>query len=291
MRTGWVVTLNQTLTGKTMDIILSAWTDRLRTAGARFVIDSMPMRRPDVFGLGVQSEEPCIAERYALNLQNALPGSALYYDHASRDIAFLLETERHRLAGRKILELGCGTGILAIIAARLGGIVSACDIDSSAIELSLRNTRQAGLNIDLRLGDLGKPFMDMADRGAYFDWIIANLPHKPGVVGSGLPLSQAGGEDGVAVWERALKDILALTRKGSRLAFFMHSLPNPILIATISEHFDLRLSTWKLRYFKNGEYAELRESFRQRHSRGLSFLFRNETGEGVVGCTWLGIRR
>ncbi len=274
-----------------MDLILSAWADRLRRAGARFAIDPLPMRRPDVFGLGVQPEEPQLAERYALTLENSLPESALYFDHASRDIAFLLETETHRLAGRKILELGCGTGILAIIAARLGGIVSACDIDPSAIALSQRNTRHAGLSIDLRLGDLGKPFMDMADRGEYFDWIIANLPHKPGVVGTGLPLSQAGGKDGVTVWERALKEILALTRKGSRLAFFMHSLPNPSLIATISEHFELRLTSWKLRYFKNGEYAGLRQSFRQRHSRGLSFLFRNETGEGVVACTWLGIRR
>ncbi len=274
-----------------MHQILSAWIDFLRKAGACFAMEPQPVHRPDVWGTRAQSVELQDFDRNCTLTEESMPEAALNFDHASQDIALLLREEGQKLAGKRLLDLGCGTGMLAIIAAKLGAIVSASDVDPRAIELSNHNAKRQGLSLDLRLGDLGKPFAGMTSRGEYFDWIIANLPHKPGTHESGLPLAQAGGKEGVDVWERALVDILALTHRGSRLAFFMHSLPHPRLVAAISESFQLRMVSWKLRYFEKAEYSVLREAFRCRHEAGLSFLFQDEAGEGMVACTWIGIRK
>ncbi|MBI1820713.1 MAG: 50S ribosomal protein L11 methyltransferase [Nitrospirae bacterium] len=72
----------------------------------------------------------------------------------------------------KVLDLGSGSGILAIAAARLGaGYIVAADIDGDAVE-SMRNSfllNQVHRHIRIRLGSIFQ-----ADRNAY-DLILANL--------------------------------------------------------------------------------------------------------------------
>ncbi len=59
------------------------------------------------------------------------------------------------LKGTRVLDLGCGTGILAIAAARMGAaMVVAVDIDPRAVEVTRRNAQTNTVEIDVRLGSI-----------------------------------------------------------------------------------------------------------------------------------------
>ena len=75
------------------------------------------------------------------------------------------------LAGTKLLDYGCGTGILAIMASRLGAAeIEAVDIESESYLNTLENSRLNGVeNVVARLGDI------TAVEGSDFDGILANI--------------------------------------------------------------------------------------------------------------------
>lgn len=54
------------------------------------------------------------------------------------------------LAGREVLELGCGLGVPALVAALGGARVVATDWSPEAVELLQRNARRAGARLDVR---------------------------------------------------------------------------------------------------------------------------------------------
>ena len=88
------------------------------------------------------------------------------------------------LPGMRVLDLGTGTGILALSAAKLGaGHVTAVDTDENAITAARRNIQHNGAQdcIDLRLGSL-------ADVEGTYDLILANIlaPIIISMVESGL---------------------------------------------------------------------------------------------------------
>lgn len=75
-------------------------------------------------------------------------------------------------AGKAVLDFGTGTGVLAILAAKLGASrVLAIDNDAWSVENSLENVRMNGMQntIDVRAGALE------AVLGATFDVILANI--------------------------------------------------------------------------------------------------------------------
>jgi ribosomal protein L11 methyltransferase len=79
--------------------------------------------------------------------------------------------DRGRLQGRRVLDLGCGSGILGIAAARLGAAsVTALDTDPIAVEATESNARRNRLNrsIRARRGTLPGP-------DAPYDLVVANL--------------------------------------------------------------------------------------------------------------------
>ncbi|MDP4039208.1 MAG: 50S ribosomal protein L11 methyltransferase [Candidatus Pacearchaeota archaeon] len=71
--------------------------------------------------------------------------------------------------GESVIDIGTGSGILAILAAKLGGIVSATDNDKYALELSKKNARENNVTISFALGDYFASFHNK------FDVIIGNL--------------------------------------------------------------------------------------------------------------------
>jgi len=84
--------------------------------------------------------------------------------------------------GGSFLDVGTGTGILAIAAARLSpeAEISACDTDPTAIEIARENARLNGVadRIDFRVGSV-------VESGASADFVCANLTAD--VIGSMLP--------------------------------------------------------------------------------------------------------
>jgi cyclopropane fatty-acyl-phospholipid synthase-like methyltransferase len=73
----------------------------------------------------------------------------------------------------RALDLGCGTGTNAITLAKAGWQVTGVDFVRRAIQIARRKARQAGVTIDLRMGDVTRlekvygPFDLVLDIGCY----------------------------------------------------------------------------------------------------------------------------
>src|SRR3954465_10627681 len=57
-------------------------------------------------------------------------------------VALARELAHETLAGRRVVELGCGLGLPSLVAARAGADVLATDEDGEALELLGRNARE-----------------------------------------------------------------------------------------------------------------------------------------------------
>ncbi|WP_243726289.1 HemK2/MTQ2 family protein methyltransferase, partial [Actinomadura rubrisoli] len=120
--------------------------------------------------------------------------------------------------GARVLELGTGTGAVAVAAARCGASqVVAVDVSVRAVLAARVNARVRGLPVRVVRGDLFGPVA-----GEVFDVIVANPPY---VAGSADPASARGraraweaGRDGRALLERICAGAPGhLTRRGTLL--------------------------------------------------------------------------
>lgn len=92
----------------------------------------------------------------------------------------------------RLLDLGTGSGALALLAAGEAGHVLATDVDERAIEAAERNAERNGREIEFRQSDL------FSQTDGTFDVILFNPPYLPV---AGEEPSWSGGEDGKEVIE------------------------------------------------------------------------------------------
>ena len=71
-----------------------------------------------------------------------------------------------------VIDIGTGSGILAILAAKLGGNVCATDNDSDAIETARKNALKNDVKINFKQGEYFANFKNK------FDVILVNLPQE-----------------------------------------------------------------------------------------------------------------
>ncbi len=81
--------------------------------------------------------------------------------------------EKYTMSGARMLDVGCGSGILAICASKLGaGQCYAYDIDPVAVKVANENIKDSGLsNVTCEVSDLLRD----VDRSAKYDLITANI--------------------------------------------------------------------------------------------------------------------
>ena len=75
------------------------------------------------------------------------------------------------LTGRSLLDAGCGTGALAVEAARRGARVTAIDLSPTLVELA-RTRAPAELGIDFRVGDMADAQLGRFDHVVGMDSLI-----------------------------------------------------------------------------------------------------------------------
>jgi HemK-related putative methylase len=175
--------------------------------------------------------------------------------------------------GESVADIGTGSGIMAILAAKLGAAVSATDISDSAIAAARANADVNGVAIDLRQGDL---FGDLNGR---FDVIIANLPQarlEPDTLRSlnpGLRVAIDGGAHGNAVLLRFLRTCCGHMHGQTRLYVSVDTETD--YLATLSEmleNFEVRL----LGVYTHALYDvinEMADSYRRLNERGEVCVF------------------
>jgi release factor glutamine methyltransferase len=111
--------------------------------------------------------------RYKTLEITVMPG--VFHPHLIISTKLLLEfLEGKNLAGKHFLELGCGSGIVAVQAAKNGGIVTASDISLAAVENAKINAEKCEVKLNVVASDL---FENLSDTS--FDVIVINPPYYP----------------------------------------------------------------------------------------------------------------
>ncbi len=104
-------------------------------------------------------------------------------------------------AGQTLLDVGCGTGVAAITAARVGARARGVDLTPELLERARENARIANLETDFREGDAeALPFDDAA-----FDVVLSHFGHmfapRPNVaIGEMLRVLRPGGTIAFTTW-------------------------------------------------------------------------------------------
>jgi SAM-dependent methyltransferase len=114
--------------------------------------------------------------------------------------ALLVKHARVR-AGQRVLDVACGTGVVAVTAARLGARVTALDLTPELLARARENSKLANVEVEWHEGDVEKlPF----DNGV-FDVVLSQYGHifapRPAVaVAEMLRVLKTGGTIAFSTW-------------------------------------------------------------------------------------------
>ncbi|MFD3501285.1 HemK2/MTQ2 family protein methyltransferase [Streptomyces sp. NPDC058676] len=127
--------------------------------------------------------------------------------------------------GADVLDVGTGSGALALEAARRGTRVTAVDVSWRAVATARLNAWRAGVPVRIRRGNLFGPV-----RGQSFDLILTNPPYVPAPM-MRLPRGPArawdAGRDGRFVLDRICREAPELLRPGGVLLIVHSALSDP----------------------------------------------------------------
>ena len=177
-------------------------------------------------------------------------------------------------AGERVLDIGTGSGLLAILAAQQGAEACATDISAAAVEAARDNARRNGVTIDARVGRLAAGFTGP------FDVIVANLPNEivaPAYLAT-LSAEEASSFAGGALGNEQILALLdaapALMHGRSRLYLPVHTLTDwhGVLSAAL-RRFSVRLLTICALPAKPFVVAHL-DFYRELDERGIVHVFR-----------------
>lgn len=107
--------------------------------------------------------------------------------------------------GQAVLDVGCGTGVVAITAARRGATVTALDLTPELLARARENARTAGITVEWHEGDAEQlPFGNAA-----FDVVLSQFGHmfapRPDVaLGEMLRVLKPGGTIAFSTWPPSL---------------------------------------------------------------------------------------
>jgi len=152
-------------------------------------------------------------------LMKILESAPYRYDRAIRMITFgRLEDAYRRMAsvvkkGQRILDIGCGAGMLTIMAAGKGADVKGIDINPQMLEVAKQKAGEAGLRDRIELCEMGAAEID-AEKADSYD-----------VVMIGLCLSKLGDNE----LEYILKEVRRVLKPGGLLLIADEVVPNHII--------------------------------------------------------------
>lgn len=116
--------------------------------------------------------------------------------------------------GDVVIDVGCGSGVLGIVAARLGAArVIGCDVSAAAVDVSADNAHHVGLKdcTEFRQGHLFAPVADVEA-----DVVIGDVSGVPDAVADVMPWT-SGGPTGAELPSEMLETLGPCLKAGGRL--------------------------------------------------------------------------
>lgn len=130
------------------------------------------------------------------------------------DDSYLLISLMEIEAGERVLEIGCGSGIISIHCALAGGVVTAVDINEKAVKQTKYNAEKNGVVIhNILVGDMFQPVKGI------WDVIVFNPPYLPKIDGQKTDVRWDGGSKGDETTVRFLEEAWKHMHTDSRLYF------------------------------------------------------------------------
>ena len=141
------------------------------------------------------------------------------------DDTFLLAKHLVLRRGEKVLDMGTGCGLLAVIAAEKASQVVAVDINPQAITCAEENAKTNGVGeqVETRLGDL----FEAIKASERFDSILFNPPYLPveeSKEKTWIEKAWSGGSTGRLIIDRFIDDAPAYLSKGGCILLVQSSL-------------------------------------------------------------------
>ena len=164
------------------------------------------------------------------------------------DDSFLLLKVMQVAPGQSFLDMGCGTGILGIHAAKLGAEVVAADVNPHAVECAKRNASANDVKIRVVESDL------FSRVPGYFDVISFNPPYLPGKETSTSWIERAwsGGEEGSEVAIRFLDQAWKHLNPGGSIYMILSSIGGIMsVVRAARNHYDSEMLEEQHMFFES----------------------------------------
>ncbi len=132
---------------------------------------------------------------------------------------FLLAENLAVEEGDVALDVGTGTGLIALLMARKASYVLGVDLNPIAVELARENALLNGIkNVEFRLSDL---FENVSGK---FDVITFNAPYLPGEPEEPIDLALVGGKTGREVLDRFITGVPDYLKPGGTVQIVQSSI-------------------------------------------------------------------
>lgn len=154
-----------------------------------------------------------------------------------REDTYLILNEVRRYASGNVLDMGTGTGVLAIAAAEKAENVIGVDINKEALEHAKENSKAAGLtNVKFVYSDLFSYFKKYAWR---FDLIIFNPPYLPEDIREPKEsrVATTGGKKGYEILDRFFSEVSEYLMPYGKILIVFSSLTGQDKVHEIIENY------------------------------------------------------
>lgn len=169
----------------------------------------------------------------------------------SDDSILLIESLEVR-EGERVLEVGCGSGVVSIHCAQNGCVVTAVDINPRAVDLTRRNAETNGTDIRVSESDV------YGNVEGVFDTIVFNLPYLPVDEEGLLAKAWSGGPDGLGPLPRLLEGAPEHLTPDGRVVVVVSSLTEPRALEEALEGYEVRTLGEKRLFFERLSVLEIR---------------------------------
>jgi len=158
------------------------------------------------------------------------------------------------LAGRRVLEIGCGMGLHTELMVRAGAHVTALDLTPTAVDMTRRRLALKGLHADVVVGDAESPDFRNGSFDFVWSWGVIHHSARTGrVVRQIARLLQREGECRVMVYNRE-----GMT---ARLAAVRHVVQGHFLRQSIDETLFQATDGFTARFYVKDQFEDLFRTF------------------------------